>query len=247
MANAKFEAAIAAMHKVRDASGVDIEGKLYSRVKDRIELFRREWGDEYGIDSVVSYDAGFGRGAVVVACAKITKDGNILASGWAMEIVGSDTYTSHSPIEVAETSAIGRALACFGLHGGEYASDSEVQAKQNRRGASGGIGSMGHSLGGRTQGQANNGPTQEQRMVNNMPPQESSGLYMPEIDEAWTQPDVGQKNILMQIDGIPDVGLLGRYWGELKPFMRELAKGQPDMVAEIKAAFATANSKMGGR
>ena len=50
MGNAKFEAAIAAMNTQRERSGIQIDGKLYSRVKDRIELFRREWGDEFGIE-----------------------------------------------------------------------------------------------------------------------------------------------------------------------------------------------------
>jgi hypothetical protein len=233
MANAKFEAAMAVMHRERQASGVNLGGKLYSMVKDRIELFRKEWGDEYGIDTEVDYTQGFSQGSIIVARAKVTKDGTILASGHAMEIVGSNDYTINSPVEVAETSAIGRALACFGLHGGEYASAQEVQAKRRDNDSPA------------SRGPQPNGPTPQARR--DPPPATPSGLYVPDGDGAFLQPDVEQDKVLMQIGGIPDVKMLGRYWNELKPFMGYLNAENPDMAAEIKAAFAVANNALGGK
>src|SRR5580765_4362122 len=123
-----FEFAMGLIHRQKQDHGVDMHGKLYSMVQDRIEVFRRVFGDEYGIDTKVDYRYGFDNGAPIVAVAKITEIANdkILSSGYACEFVGSSKFTRFNPVEVAETSAIGRALASFGLHGGEYASAEEI-------------------------------------------------------------------------------------------------------------------------
>src|SRR6478609_7020373 len=121
---ARFQKAIQQLNEVREQKGVDYNGKLYSTVKDRVEEFRKLFGSEFGIDTTVDYRQGFGNGSVVVANAKIVDKttGTILASGHAMNHFGSDSVNTTSIVEVTETNAIGRALATFGLHGGEFAS-----------------------------------------------------------------------------------------------------------------------------
>ena len=54
------------------------------------------------------------------------KNITIIGSGLAEEVRGSSNVNKTSAIENGETSAIGRALASCGLHGGEYASIQEL-------------------------------------------------------------------------------------------------------------------------
>lgn len=241
MGNAKFEAAIAAMNTQRERSGVAIEGRLYSRVKDRVELFRKEWGDEYGIDTSVDVSQGFSQGAPIVAQAKILKNNQVMASGWAVEFVGTNDYTMTSPVEVAETSAIGRALACFGLHGGEYASSNEITAKNHPDGE------------WRVDLKVNepgNGPDPRKQVQQEPEQFRQSNFYMPpESNGGYQQPEQYQGPILDQIDRINSRDELGRYWHTLKPYMQMLKVNSAfeDLAAEIKASFATANAEMEGR
>lgn len=133
MSDVRFAAAIAAMNEAREKSGVDINGKKYSQVRDRVEVLRKQFGMEVGIDTDV-FAAGDG---VYIGKAKIihTSTGNILGSGHAMAFYGTDEINTTSIVEAVETSAIGRALASFGLHGGEYASGQEMEALPQKQAA----------------------------------------------------------------------------------------------------------------
>ncbi len=120
---------IEAMKKVNDLNkshGVTQRGgKKYTEVSTRIEAFRMAFGVELGIDSDVVVDDG----KRVVVKAIITDSSNrILGSGMAEEIRGSSNVNKTSALENCETSAIGRALASLGLHGGTYASANEMAA-----------------------------------------------------------------------------------------------------------------------
>ena len=50
-----------------------------------------------------------------------------MATGYAEEIRNSTQINKGAAIENCETSAVGRALAALGLHGGEYASVQEIE------------------------------------------------------------------------------------------------------------------------
>ena len=63
----------------------------------------------------------------VIIHAAIIKDGVTIATGLAVEVRGSSQINKTSALENCETSAIGRALAAFGLGGSEYASANEVE------------------------------------------------------------------------------------------------------------------------
>jgi hypothetical protein len=227
------------MELIRKMPTVHVKGgKVYTMVKDRIEVFRQEFGDDYGIETMVDYDQGFADGAPVVASARIVdKDSRVIASGWAVEFVGSTQITDASPVEVAETSAIGRALACFGLHGGEYASLNEIEAagrKQDFRA---------QDKGGWKVEPRGNGPDRpDQRQ------ESQSQFYVPsEHDGIWLQPDREKDNIIRQVEEIGTTHELGKYWADLKEcigmFMQH--DGGKDIIAEIKAAFATRHSRLG--
>ena len=56
------------------------------------------------------------------------REGFVVATGTAAETVGQGNVNRTSALENAETSAVGRALAVLGLHGGEMASLNEIEA-----------------------------------------------------------------------------------------------------------------------
>lgn len=99
-------------------------GKKYTEVFVRVEQFRMAFGETLGIDTNILVDDG----KRVVIKATVTKDGMVIGSGMAEEIRGSTNVNKTSAIENCETSAIGRALASLGLHGGSYASANEIAA-----------------------------------------------------------------------------------------------------------------------
>lgn len=267
-----FEFAMGLIHRQKQDHGVDIHGKLYSKVQDRIEIFRRVFGGEYGIDTTVDSQYGFDNGAPIVAVAKIEDiaTGRIVASGYACEFVGSSKYTRFNPVEVAETSAIGRALAAFGLHGGEYASAEEIEYAQDKESSDRrGNGPLrepsdeevarGHRTfeQGMAVGQAaaqNRGPDRMNRQSDyqrdtreNVSRETRPQFYVPDTgDPGRFNPEREHSMILDQIDQIDNVNDLGAYWGLVRDFVGTLTRDSQHLAAEIKAAFAAANSTLGG-
>ena len=107
-------------------AGVRQKGnKMYLEVKHRITILRRHYAIALGIDTTLLE----ANDKYVRVQAKIADpDGRVIASGMAEEIRGKGLVNQTSALENAETSAVGRALASLGLHGGEYASANEMDA-----------------------------------------------------------------------------------------------------------------------
>jgi len=107
-------------------AGVRQKGnKMYLEVKHRITILRRHYAIALGIDTTLLE----ANDKYVRVQAKIADpDGRVIASGMAEEIRGKGLVNQTSALENAETSAVGRALASLGLHGGEYASANELDA-----------------------------------------------------------------------------------------------------------------------
>lgn len=109
-------------------------GKKYNTVAQRVEIFRKHLGTTYGIQTFLKHDDG--KRIVMKAIVK-SLEGDIIGSGYAEEIRGQGYVNKTSAMENAESSAIGRALACaFALHGGEYASANEMDTAQRNERAS---------------------------------------------------------------------------------------------------------------
>lgn len=110
-------------------------GKRYTEVSVRLEAFRKHLGLQAGIETHILIDTP----ERVVVKAQITDavTGRIIGSGHAEEFRGSSNVNKTSAIENAETSAIGRALASIGLHGGSYASANEIAAIPRKESALG--------------------------------------------------------------------------------------------------------------
>jgi len=100
-------------------------GKKYTEVFVRVEAFRKAFGTDYGIDTQIVVDDGK---RVVVKAVITNAAGMTIGSGMAEEIRGVGNVNKTSALENGETSAIGRALASLGLHGGTYASINEIDA-----------------------------------------------------------------------------------------------------------------------
>ena len=115
----------------KDDGVVNIHGKQYLTVARRTNDFRERHPD-YGIHTeILSIDD-----ATVVCRAVITDEaGRQISSGIAEESRTSSRINQTSAVENCETSAVGRALAFFGMAGTEIASADEVAgaiAQQNQ-------------------------------------------------------------------------------------------------------------------
>lgn len=110
------------MTQKKDDGVVRIHGKEYLTVARRINDFRSAHPD-YGIHTeILSIDEN-----TVVCRAVITDaEGRQLSSGIAEERRSASKINQTSATENCETSAVGRALAFFGMAGTEIASADEV-------------------------------------------------------------------------------------------------------------------------
>ncbi len=105
---------------------INIRGKIYRTVALRVNEFRTlEKYENYGCETdLVSID----NVKVVVKAVITNAENRIVATGYGEEFRSAGNINKTSALENCETSAIGRALACLGLGGEEYASANEVQA-----------------------------------------------------------------------------------------------------------------------
>lgn len=106
-----------------DTGYVNIHGKQYKTVAARVNDFREQFGPSYGLLTEIVYAD---EQVVRMKALIISPEGSIVATGHAEEYRDSSKINKTSALENAETSAIGRALAAFGLGGTEFASADEV-------------------------------------------------------------------------------------------------------------------------
>ena len=127
-----------AVEDLKTLPTIDINGKSYTQVASRIVIFRKYF-PEYSVVTNILHDDEY---RVVVQTKITSPNGIIIATGLAEEFRrDNNPINTTSALENAETSSIGRALACLSLGGSEYASANEVenaislqeQIKQNNR------------------------------------------------------------------------------------------------------------------
>ena len=100
---------------------VKIHGKEYKTVAKRIQEFR-----EKHPDFTIQTELVEANDTLVVMKATISMGPQVIATGYAEEVRTASKINRTSALENAETSAVGRALAFFGLGGSEIASADEV-------------------------------------------------------------------------------------------------------------------------
>lgn len=217
------------------APKTNIKGKMYATVVTRMEAFRSVFGTDWGVQTEMlpMYDDNIVGVRAVITDAM----GIVRASGMAQEDRRMNKINETSSLEVAETSAIGRALACLGLLGGEYASAYEVET----------------AIGQQEQEQepvktparrvATKRPAELQQIrediVAEFPPEVNQYTFLvpPDTDNA------GVDIIFSEIDRIQDPDELTAYWNAIEHMM---AWSEPGIVAEIKGSFKTRNTQMRG-
>ena len=100
---------------------VKIHGKEYFTVAERIDRFRKDHPDQSIETQLISQDD-----EKVVMKALILNGEQLISTGYAEEVRSASAINRTSALENAETSAVGRALAFYGLAGTEIASADEV-------------------------------------------------------------------------------------------------------------------------
>ena len=120
--------------------------KMYSTVASRVEALRAVYGEELSITTEILLHPELVKGAaenrdmIIIKACILDAAGRTISVGHAEEIRGSNRMTETSALEICETSAIGRALASLGLHGGEYASVNEIEIANAKAGKIAGSG-----------------------------------------------------------------------------------------------------------
>jgi len=107
---------------MKDSGKVLIHGKEYETVASRIHKFRESHGNHSLVTDVLERT----NDCVVVKAAIFNDNDRLVATGHAEEYRSASNINKTSALENAETSAIGRALASFGLGGTEFASADEL-------------------------------------------------------------------------------------------------------------------------
>ena len=123
----KYESCIDGLSKQQS---VPQHGKEYFTVATRHNLFMKYFNEEASINTDIIPELCNDK-QVAVKCTIYIKTKTY--TGMALEEFGSSFINRTSALENAETSALGRALAAFGLHGTEFASADElINAKMNQ-------------------------------------------------------------------------------------------------------------------
>jgi hypothetical protein len=90
---------------------INIKGKEYIPVNERVKEFRAKYPDHILLSELVSLDEN----SVVMVAKVYDKDGTVVANGYAQEDRNASNINKTSYVENCETSAVGRALGMFGI------------------------------------------------------------------------------------------------------------------------------------
>ena len=128
-----IKSAMAGVASLADSDKVDLKGKTYTMVAQRVQAFRAAAGVEGQILTEVIEQTD--QRVMVKASISVWRDGawSLVANDFAEEYRNQGPVNKTSALENCCTSAIGRALSAAGLSGGEYASSFEVDNAINAK------------------------------------------------------------------------------------------------------------------
>ena len=105
---------------------VNIKGKEYKTVALRVAEFRDKFPTYFLTTEIVKIDDDQCIIKAYVGQHQVNGENHVFATGHAQEFRKASQINGTSYVENCETSAIGRALACLGIGGTEFASANEV-------------------------------------------------------------------------------------------------------------------------
>jgi len=105
---------------------VNIKGKEYKTVALRVAEFRDKFPTYFLTTEIVKIDDDQCIIKAYVGQHQANEENHVFATGHAQEFRKASQINGTSYVENCETSAIGRALACLGIGGTEFASANEV-------------------------------------------------------------------------------------------------------------------------
>ena len=128
-----IKSAMAGVASLADSDKVNLKGKTYTMVAQRVQAFRAAAGVEGQILTEVIEQTD--QRVMVKASISVWRDGawSLVANDFAEEYRNQGPVNKTSALENCCTSAIGRALSAAGLSGGEYASSFEVDNAINHK------------------------------------------------------------------------------------------------------------------
>ena len=128
-----IKTAMAGVASLADSDKVNLKGKTYTMVAQRVQAFRAAAGVEGQILTEVIEQTD--QRVMVKASISVWRDGawSLVANDFAEEYRNQGPVNKTSALENCCTSAIGRALSAAGLSGGEYASSFEVDNAINAK------------------------------------------------------------------------------------------------------------------
>lgn len=225
-----------AMKFVQDGPKTDIKGKAYTQVATRVEAFRHAFGVEMSIttDMLDTYDPDLFRVKASISDAT----GRVIATGLAQEHRTASKINQTSALEVAETSAIGRALAALGLMGGEYASMNEVDGAINSNEWT--------PSSPKAVAKMDNDPWKEEtpsqfrnEVAKQFPPSENQYIFV--VPQNIGLADVN--TVFAEIDRIDNLDELTAYYNALQEWLQWV---KPEDGAEVKNTFKYRNKQLRG-
>ena len=118
----KLKSAIADFKENLKGNTIKIHSKDYADVAFRVGMLRKN----LGLDATIKSELLYHDDKKVIVRSEIWIDGKLVSTGLAEELKSSSRINQLSSLEVAETSAVGRAAAFAGLTNDNIASASEV-------------------------------------------------------------------------------------------------------------------------
>tara|TARA_R100001015_G_C4614682_1_gene170575 strand:+ start:541 stop:1275 length:735 start_codon:yes stop_codon:yes gene_type:complete len=212
---------------------VELKGKWYLQVVDRVNLFRYHYGMAYAIDTEILADDG--KRVLMVAYVK-DNDGRVVGKGHAEEIRNAGPVNRTSAIENCETSAIGRALSSIGLAGNEYASAFEM----------GNIDSKEKAVTSQEKAKASQDLANHKKHAAEKAKPDHSGMAKQKVadDEEKNMILTVHKFLTVSVEGTDDLKTMRNNWKVNKEALHIMQKKYPDIYADLEKAFIEKSNKL---
>jgi len=118
----KLKSAIKDFKENLKGNTIKIHSKEYADVAFRVGMLRKN----LGLDATIKSELLYHDDKKVIVRSEIWIDGKLISTGLAEELKSSSRINQLSSLEVAETSAVGRAAAFAGFTNDNIASSNEV-------------------------------------------------------------------------------------------------------------------------